>query len=92
LLMRLFEDACADPAIDVIDFGPGDADYKRLYTNDGVPERNLFVFAPTLRARRVNTTRTVILGLALGARRALDAVNATDRLKALWRKRLRERA
>lgn len=92
LLMRLFEDACADPAIDVIDFGPGDADYKRLYTNDGVPERNLFVFAPTFRARRINATRTAILGLALGARRALDAVNATDRLKALWRKRLRARA
>jgi len=92
LLMRLFEDACADPAIEVIDFGPGDADYKRLYTNDGVPERNLFVFAPTLRARRINATRTAILGFGLGARRALDAANATDRLKALWRKRLRGRA
>ncbi len=92
LLMRLFEDACADPAVDVIDFGPGDADYKRLYSNDGVPERNLFVFAPTARARRINLTRTAILGVGLGARRALDAVNATDRLKALWRKRLREGA
>ncbi|HWB23578.1 MAG TPA: GNAT family N-acetyltransferase [Gaiellaceae bacterium] len=92
LLMRLFEDAFADPAIDVIDFGPGDADYKRLYTNDGVRERNLFIFAPTFRARRINLTRTAILGFALVARRVADATHATDRVKALWRKRLREAA
>jgi hypothetical protein len=90
LLMRLFEDACSDPTIDVIDFGPGDADYKRLYTNDSVRERSLFVFAPTFRARRINVTRTAILALALGARRVLDAMNATNRVRTLWRKRLRE--
>ena len=36
LLMKVIEDLCADPSVDVLDFGPGDAEYKRLFTNDGV--------------------------------------------------------
>jgi len=93
LLMRLFEDACADPAIDVIDFGPGDgrltsASIRTTACPSAISSSSRQRFG----ARRINATRTAILGLALGARRALDAVNATDRLKALWRKRLRARA
>ena len=34
LLMRVIEDACADPALDVLDFGPGDASYKQQYANE----------------------------------------------------------
>ena len=54
LLMRVIEDACADPALRVLDFGPGDAAYKQQFSNESVQERNLVVFAPTFRARRIN--------------------------------------
>ena len=90
LLMKVIEDLCADPSVDVLDFGPGDAEYKRLFTNDGVRERNLVIFAPSLRARRINAIRTAILGSARLAHRIANATKLTARIKARWRGRLRE--
>jgi len=92
LLMRVVEDACADPELDVLDFGPGRSDYKRHFSNDGYEERNIVVYAPALRPRSINVARTAILGVSAGARRALDATGSTARLKTAWRARLRARA
>lgn len=90
LLMRVVEDACADPALRLLDFGPGRSDYKRHFSSDGYEERNLVVFAPTFRARRINLLRTAILGTASVTRRTLDSSGLTERLKAAWRARLRK--
>jgi hypothetical protein len=90
LLMRVVEDACADPALRLLDFGPGRSDYKRHFSSEGYEERNLVVFAPTFRARRINLLRTAILGTASVARRAFDSSGLTERLKAAWRARLRK--
>ena len=89
LLMRVLEDACADPLVRTFDFGPGDTDYKRWFSDEGVRERNLFVFAPTFRARRINAVRTAILGVALIARKLADATRLTARLRGRWKRRLR---
>jgi CelD/BcsL family acetyltransferase involved in cellulose biosynthesis len=89
LLMRVIENACDDPALRVLDFGPGRSAYKRHFSSEGYEERNLTVFAPTSRARRINATRTAVLGPAWIARKALDRTGLTDRVKAAWRARLR---
>ncbi|HEY4348242.1 MAG TPA: GNAT family N-acetyltransferase [Gaiellaceae bacterium] len=89
LLMRVIEDACADPALRILDFGPGDAGYKEQFSSESVRERNLVLFAPTFHARRINATRTAILGPARLARRALDATQLTDKVRTGWRRRLR---
>ena len=90
LLARAIESACADPEITVLDFGPGDAAYKLQFGNDSSEERNLVVFAPTLRGRRINLQRTAVLGAARLARHAVDAAGMTDRLRTGWRGRLRQ--
>ena len=87
LLMRVIEDACADPALDVLDFGPGDAAYKEQYANETRVERNVVIFAPTFRARRINATRTAILGPARLAKAGLDATQLTSRVKTTLRRR-----
>ena len=89
LLMRVIEDACSDPALRVLDFGPGRSAYKRHFSSEGYEERNLVLFAPSFRARRINAARSAILGSAWLARAALDAIGLTDRLKSTWRNRLR---
>jgi hypothetical protein len=91
LLMRVVEDACGDPALRVLDFGPGDAVYKQQFSSESWEERNLVIFAPTFRARRINVIRTLILGPVWAVRRILDATSLTDRVKTIWRSRLRER-
>jgi hypothetical protein len=88
LLMRVIEDACTDPALAVLDFGPGRSSYKRHFSDDAYEEQNLTIFAPTPRARRINAQRTVVLGAAAGARRLLDSAQLTERLKTSWRRRL----
>ncbi len=87
LLMRVIEDACCDPGLRVLDFGPGDAAYKQQFSNESHEERNLVLFAPTFRARRINGARTAILGPARLAREALDAARLTDRVRSGWRGR-----
>jgi hypothetical protein len=89
LLMRVIEDACADPSLELLDFGPGDAAYKLQFSSESRLERNLVIFAPTFRGRRINATRTLILAPTRAARRFLDATKLTDRVKARWRSRLR---
>jgi CelD/BcsL family acetyltransferase involved in cellulose biosynthesis len=89
LLMRVIDDACLDPALRVLDFGPGDAPYKQQFSSESALERNLMLFAPTLRARRINATRTAILGPARVVRSVLDETGLTDRIRSGWRGRLR---
>lgn len=88
LLMHVIEDAIADPRLRVLDFGPGRSDYKRHFSNDSYLERNLVMYAPTFRAQRARIVRTGIAAATVGARRALDATGATQRLKTGWRRRL----
>jgi hypothetical protein len=92
LLARLIEEACADPGVAVIDFGPGRSEYKRHFANSSHPERSLIVFAPTVRARRINAIRTAARAAAWAGRGTLDALGATDRVKSGWRRRLRVKA
>ena len=89
LLMRVIEDAIADPSLRVLDFGPGRSDYKQRFSNDGYVEQNLLLFAPRLRPTFVRATSIAVRGAAAGARRALDRTGLTQRVKTAWRRRLR---
>jgi CelD/BcsL family acetyltransferase involved in cellulose biosynthesis len=89
LLMRVIEDAIADPDLTVLDFGPGDAAYKQQFSSESFSEREVVVFAPTWRGVRANAMRTPVLGTALVARHVLDAAQLTDRVRSTWRGRLR---
>jgi hypothetical protein len=92
LMLRVIEDACLDPSLGMLDFGPGDADYKRHFASESLLEQHQFVFAPTLRGRRVNLARSVILGSAGLARALADATGVTGAVRTRWRERLRGRA
>jgi hypothetical protein len=89
LQMRLIRDLCVDPDVDTIDYGRGDAEYKRRFGSDSEEEQDVVVFAPSVRGLTVNAVRNLILGSAQGARLALDAVGLSDRMKSWWRKALR---
>jgi hypothetical protein len=89
LLMRVIEDAIADPRLRILDFGPGRSDYKQRFSNDGYEEQNLYLFAPRLRPQVARATSTAVRGAAVGTRRVLDHAGMTQRLKTAWRRRLR---
>jgi CelD/BcsL family acetyltransferase involved in cellulose biosynthesis len=88
VLMKAVEDLCGDEAVDTLDFGFGDAEYKRRFGTDRWEEEDVLVYAPTFRGLRVNLTRTVVLKSAAAARRAGERTPALQNLKRRWRSRL----
>ncbi|HZQ04634.1 MAG TPA: GNAT family N-acetyltransferase [Gaiellaceae bacterium] len=88
LLMRVLEDAIADPSIGVVDFGAGDAAYKRQLSSESSLEREELVFAPTWRGLRASAVRAPVLAGARLARRAADAARLTDGVRSRWRERV----
>jgi len=89
LLMRVLEDAIGDPSLSVVDFGPGEATYKRHFSSESSLERQETVFAPTWRGLRTNALRAPVLGAAQLARRTLDVSELTDQVRTRRRARLR---
>ncbi len=86
-LMKMIEDLCEDDEAHVLDFGPGDAEYKRRFGDHARREADVHLFAPHVRPIGVNLARTAIL-------RSNDALAATarslrvfGRLKQGWRRR-----
>ena len=90
VLSKLIEDLCDDPSIHTVDFGPGDAAYKHQFGSETWSEQEVLVFAPTLRAVGINLARTAVHAADLGAKRVLRSAGSGDRVKTLWRSRLRE--
>jgi CelD/BcsL family acetyltransferase involved in cellulose biosynthesis len=88
LLMRMFEDLIAEPGIHTVDYGQGDAEYKRRFGSESWDEADLHVFAPNPRALAINATRAAILGAAEGARAALGKAGVLERVKRGERRRL----
>ncbi len=67
VLLRLIADLCADESIDTLDYGFGDAEYKRRFGTRSWLEQDVHVFA---RRRRVRgRTRPAERATARGARR-----------------------
>ncbi len=89
VLMRLVEDLCADGNVEIVDFGFGDAEYKRRFGTRSWQEEDVLVYALSAKGVRVNVGRSSVLFAASVARRGLERTDALSRLKRWWRGRLR---
>lgn len=90
LLLRVIEQLCDDDEIDAVDFGFGDAEYKRRFGNESWIEADVVLFAPTLKGVSINLRRTAVAGAARLAKRALTRAGVAARLRRRWRRRLTE--
>lgn len=88
VLMKMLEYLCGDDDVDEVDYGIGDAEYKRHFGTESWLEEDVLVFAPSFRGVRVNLTRTVILSTAAAAQRG----PGLQGVKRRWRARLAARA
>ena len=92
LLMRVIEDLIADGAIRRLDYGLGEAEYKRRFGSDSWEEEDVLIFAPSFRGVRVNATRTAIEGTVALGRGVAARTGLAARLKRRWRRRLARHA
>jgi len=88
LQMRMIEDLCRDESIHTLDYGHGDAEYKRRFGSEDWDEADVLIFAPTSRGVALNVARTSTGALSRGARRVLAGTGLDTRLKRRWRRRL----
>lgn len=88
VLMRLIEDLCADDDVHTLDYGFGNAEYKRRFGSRSWQEEDVLVYAITAKGIRINAVRTGVLFSAALARRAFERGSIFARLKREWRRRL----
>jgi hypothetical protein len=91
LLQRLVADSCADPNTICIDFGFGDAFYKKEAGTANWQESSRLVYARRVKAVGLNVLRGGVGYSAAYADQALSSLGARDKVKAFWRKRVSSR-
>jgi hypothetical protein len=91
LFLHVLRELCSsDSGAKLIDFGPGDAEYKSSYGDKQWDEASVFVFAPRLYPVSVNLLRTCITGLNVVLQRIADKAGVINRLKRRWRDHLQK--
>lgn len=87
VVARMVADLCAEGRFDAINFGFGDAAYKRRLGDESWTEVDRYVFARRPMPLFVNLLRGVTGHTARLADRVLQKVGLRERIKALWYRR-----
>lgn len=86
VLSKMVEQLCGE--VDWMDFGVGDAEYKRQFGDESRTEEDVLVFARRARPIAVNLTRSGVLGLSRAGRAALARSGRLGDARRRWRSRL----
>jgi hypothetical protein len=88
LLMRAVEDLADDESVHTLDFGFGDAEYKRNFGDERWIEEDVVLVEPRARPIALNLARTAVLGTSRLARAAAERAGAVGSLRRRRRDRL----
>ena len=89
VLARMAEHLCGEA--DWMDFGLGDAEYKRHFGDESWAEEDVLLFARRPRPVVVNLARTGVLGASRAVKTALERSGQLATARRWWRDRLAER-
>jgi hypothetical protein len=89
LLMRIIEESCRN-SVTEIDFGFGDAWYKGVFCNRQWQEASVSIFAPHLRGIALKVFRLPAVVIDQTAKRLLARAKLLEKVKRVWRNRLRK--
>jgi hypothetical protein len=90
LLTNVIEGFCngSRQGVTALDFGPGNAQYKELLSNQRWQETSVYIFAPSLRGISLNLVRTIVVGMDQTIKKALARTDLLRRIKKAWRARV----
>lgn len=88
LVMLRMVDELMREGVRKIDWGLGDAHYKRNFGDLSWQEANVWLFAPTVKGMFLRSILRVSAMLDSAARRILQRLRLADRLKTIWRRSL----
>jgi len=85
LFLNFLKSICGDPAAKSFDFGFGDAEYKRLYSDQCWREASVYIFAPRLYPIFINVLRSSTMAVDAGLRYIVNKIGAVGWIKRHWR-------
>jgi CelD/BcsL family acetyltransferase involved in cellulose biosynthesis len=92
LLMKAVEDLAADESVHTLDFGFGDAEYKRHFGDESRLEEDVVLVEPRLRPLAVNLARSTLHGTTKLARGAVEHAGGLGRVRRRRREKLAQKA
>ena len=91
LLARIIERACEAPEEKIIDYGFGEATYKRQFSSDVRWEANVYYFARTPRGQYHRLIRFLVTGLHRKIKQRLEKWKLLDAIRTKWRSAARKK-
>jgi hypothetical protein len=85
LFNKVLEELCLDPHVEELNFGFGDAQYKRTYATEHWDEASVYIFASRRYPLFINTLQTGIMALNLSLECLSNKVGAVGWIKRRWR-------
>jgi len=85
LFLNFLESICGDPTAKSFDFGFGDAEYKRLYSDRCWDEASVYIFAPRLYPIFVNALRSSAIAVDACLKYIVNRIGAVGWIKRHWR-------
>ena len=92
LLTRMLGEIFDEGPAKALDFGWGDAQYKRSLGETKWTEASMYLFPPTPRGMAFCLLKTATNGAGAAAARVLKELNSWNKVRRAWRKRLAERS
>jgi hypothetical protein len=89
-MLRMLEDLCADPRVDVLDLGSGEADYKALFGQCVRREASLLVAAPRLVPIGIVQLLSAFTLANRHGKRLLARGEWARKLRKKWRERMED--
>lgn len=87
LLYRMLEDLTSEDRPEVVDFGYGDNEYKRLFSTDAYEETNVYLVQKSAYTGLARATHEAAAVLGSAARSGLDRLGLRERVRHLLRGR-----
>ena len=87
LSLQVIEDFCDGnrEGVTGVDFGPGDAKYKEVLSNQTWRETAVYIFGPSWKGISLNLVRSSIGAIDQAIKKALSRTNLLQRIKKQWR-------
>lgn len=90
-MVQMIRDLADDEELHRLDFGQGDAEYKRTFGGHSTTESTVLLFAPTPRALLVKLVQQVCVHGGRLSQDLLRRAGRREHLRAAWRSRLAQR-
>jgi hypothetical protein len=84
LFLKVLENLCRDPAVEYMDFGPGDSDYKKSFGDECWDEAMVYIFAPRFYPVCVNLLHSLTAAMRMSISYLARKTGFQGWLKRWW--------